>query len=202
MRRRDLIFALSGAAVSWPLTAHAEQSGRMKRVAMVNVATVPADMRIGGDPNYTIVFEEMRRLGYVEGTNLIVDRYSAEGRFDRFPEMARDIVATRPDVIYAVANTLVLALQSETRTIPIVGWTGDPIAAGIVSSLARPGGNVTGVSVDAGEEFVGKFIELLAEAVGRLTAGNRASTSCRLLRMSWARFLRKEIDRRAPPIMC
>jgi putative ABC transport system substrate-binding protein len=97
------------------------------------------------------------------------DRHSAEGRFDRFPQIARDVVATRPDVVLAIANALVLALQAETRTIPIVGWTDDPIAAGIVSSLARPGGNVTGVSIDASEEYVGKFIELLAEAVGRLS---------------------------------
>ena len=86
----------------------------------------------------------MKRLGYVEGVNLVVDRYSAEGLFNRYPEIARDVVATRPDVISAISNLLVLALQSETRTIPIVGWVGDPVAAGIVSSLARPGGNVTG----------------------------------------------------------
>jgi putative ABC transport system substrate-binding protein len=119
--------------------------------------------------DFSIIFEEMKRLGYVEGVNLVVDRYSAEGRFDRYPEIARDVVATRPDVIFALSNFLVQAIQSETRTIPIVSWTGDPVAAGIVSSLARPGGNVTGVSTDAGAEIGAKRIELLAEAVGKLT---------------------------------
>jgi hypothetical protein len=68
---------------------------------MVHPTTNPADMKIGGDPNYAIVFQEMKRLGYIEGTNLIVDRYSADGRFDLFSAIARDIVATRPDVIFA-----------------------------------------------------------------------------------------------------
>ena len=72
----------------------------MKRVAMINPAVKAADMRIGGDPTYAIIFEEMKRLGYVEGVNIIVDRYSAEGRFDRYPGLARDVVATRPDVIF------------------------------------------------------------------------------------------------------
>src|SRR5216684_4046967 len=101
------------------------------------------------------------RLGYVEGTNLVVDRYSADGRFNRFPEIAHEVVATQPDVICAMSNPLVLALKSETRTIPIVAWTSDPIAAGIVSNLARPGGNVTGVSIDAGLEVVSKRVEPL-----------------------------------------
>ena len=79
MRRREVIGFL-GAVGLWPLAARGQQSSKMKRVAMVHPATKPADMRIGGDPNYAIVFEEMKRLGYIEGVNLIVDRYSAEGR--------------------------------------------------------------------------------------------------------------------------
>src|SRR4030095_12786089 len=124
---------------------------------------------IGGDPSYSIIFEEMKRLGYVEGVNLMVDRYSAEGRFDRFSEIARDVVATRPNVIYALSIRLAIALASETRTVPVVAWVTDPVAAGIASSLARPGGNVTGVSSDAGAEIGAKDIELLAEAAGKLS---------------------------------
>ena len=129
----------------------------------------PTDMRIGGDPTYTIIFEEMKRLGFVEGVNLIVDRYSAEGRFSRFPEIARDVVATRPNVVYAVSTRMTLALQAETRTIPIVAGMTDPVAAGIASSLARPGGNITGVSADAGVEIGEKIIQFLSEAVGKLS---------------------------------
>ena len=167
MKRRDFLFAV--AFVVPTSHAMAEQRSTLKRVAMVHPATKPGDMRIGGDPNYAIVFEEMQRHGYVEGVNMIVDRYSAEGQFDRYGELARDIVATRPDVIFPITSPLTLALLSETRTIPIVAWTSDPIAAGIVSNLARPGGNVTGLSSEASSEMAAKSIQLLSEAVGKLS---------------------------------
>ena len=126
-------------------------------------------MRIGGDPTYALIFEEMKRLGYVEGVNLNVDRYSADGRFDRFAEIARDVVTTRPDVIFTLSTRMVRALRSETRTIPVIAWMTDPVAAGVASSIAHPGGNVTGVSVDAGAEIGAKYIQLLSEAVGKLS---------------------------------
>src|SRR6202163_4406439 len=168
MRRREFIGLIGGAAAS-PLVARAQQPAKMKRVAMIHPTTKPEDLSIGGDPDYTIILEDIKRLGYVEGVNLTVDRYSAEGRPERFPEIAHQVVATRPDVIFALSNPLTLALQSETRTIPIVAWTSDPVLAGIVSSLARPGGNVTGVSVTVGSGFGGKNLQLLAEAVGKLS---------------------------------
>ena len=76
--------------------------------------------------------------------------------------IARDVVATQPDVILSTSTRLALALQSETRTIPNVAWMTDPVAAGIASSLAHPGGNVTGISVDAGSEIGGKYLELFS----------------------------------------
>ena len=148
MRRREFVGGLAGT-MAWSSIVCAQHSTKMKRIAMVHPATKPADMRIGGDPNYTILLEEMQRLGYVEGVNMMVDRFSAEGRFDRYHELAREIVATRPDVIFPITAPLTVALLSETRTIPIVAWTSDPISAGIVSNLARPGGNVTGLSSEA-----------------------------------------------------
>jgi len=168
MKRREFIALVGGAAAS-PLIARAQQPAKMKRVAMIHPATKAEDLRIGGDPNYTIILEEIKRLGYVEGVNLTVDRYSAEGRFDRFPEIAHEVVATRPDVIFALSNPLTLVLQSETRTIPIAAWTSDPVVAGIVSSLARPCGNVTGVSITTGSEFTAKGLQLFVEAVGKLS---------------------------------
>lgn len=168
MRRRDFLF-VPVLATAIPRTA-AQSAARTKRVAMVHPALKPADMRSGGDPTYTIIFEELKRLGYVEGMNLIVDRYSPQGQFDRLPEIAHEIVATRPDVITTMGPVAgVKVFQSETRTIPIVAWTGDPIAGGIISSLARPGGNVTGLSTQAGSDFGGKRLQLFAEAVGKLT---------------------------------
>jgi putative tryptophan/tyrosine transport system substrate-binding protein len=169
MKRRDFLVSVAMFATATEHASAQQTGAKMKRVAMFHPAMKPADMRIGGDPTYAIIFEEMERLGYVEGTNLVVDRYSAEGRYERFAELARAIVATRPNVICAMSNPPVFALQSETRTIPIVAWTGDPVAAGIISSLARPGGNVTGVSIDAGPELGGKRVQFLAEAVGNLS---------------------------------
>ena len=169
MKRREFITFIGVTATAWALAARAQQRAKMRRVAIINPTMKPEDMRIGGDPNFTVFFEEIKRLGYVEGVNLTVDRYSAEGRFDRFPEIAHEVVATRPDVIYGVSDTLTLALKSETRTIPIVAWTGDPVARGIVSSLARPGGNITGLSIAAGPEFTSKRLQLFVEAVGKLS---------------------------------
>ena len=169
MRRRDFLVSTAMFATATRHALAQQSSAKIKRVAMVNPATKPADMRIGGDPIYTAVFQEMKRLGYVEGRNLIVDRYSAEGRFDRLSEIAQDVVATQPDVIMSGSTRMTLALQSETRTIPVVAWMTDPVADGVASSLARPGSNVTGVSVDAGVEMGTKPIQLLLEAVGNLS---------------------------------
>jgi len=141
----------------------------MKRLAIVHPTTKAEDLSIGGDPDYTIILEEIKRLGYIEGVNLTVDRYSAEGRFDRIPAIAHEVVAARPDVIFALPDPVVLALQSETRTIPIVAWTGDPVLSGIVSNIARPGGNVTGVSITVGADFGGKVLQLFVDAVGKLS---------------------------------
>jgi putative ABC transport system substrate-binding protein len=163
MKRRSFIALVGSMAASWPLVVQAHQAQRMKRVAMVHPA------RLEADPTTAIVLEEMKRLGYVEGTNLIVGRYSAEGRYDLFPQIARDVLATKPDVIYLISTRMVHAVQSETRTIPVVAWMTDPVAAGVASSLARPGGNVTGASVDAGAEMGAKHIQLLSEAVGKLS---------------------------------
>jgi putative ABC transport system substrate-binding protein len=167
----------------------AQQPAKKGRLAIVDPAAAPRDISIGGNPGYAAFFEELKRLGYVEGGNLIVERYCLEGRYDRVPEIVHEVVAARPDVILAIRNDLVLAIMSKTHTIPIVGWGGDPIAAGIVSNLARPGGNVTGVSAEAGAEIGGKLIELLARAVGKLsnarllqTLANRESPTAKSIR--------------------
>jgi putative ABC transport system substrate-binding protein len=202
MRRREFIMLIAGAAAQGHrLAARAQQPSKMKRVAMVHPATKPADMRIGGDPNYAIIFEEMKRLGYVEGTNLIVDRYSAEGRFDRFPEIARDVVATRPDVILAIGSTVgvIAPFLSETRTIPIVAWTGDLVTAGIISSLARPGGNITGVSTDAGPELGAKRMQLFVEAVGKLSNVRYLGTPAEW-EVPWTKFAREAARRMNIPL--
>jgi putative tryptophan/tyrosine transport system substrate-binding protein len=164
MHRRDFITLLGGSAAAWPLAARAQQQpATMKRIAVVTANKVP-----DGDPNSVLFSEEWKRSGYVEGTNLIIDRYSGEGRIDRYGDLAREVVSTHPDVILSYGTPLTRRLKEATSTIPIVAMTGDPIRFGIVSNIARPGGNITGVSVDAGVEIWGKRLELLAEAVPKL----------------------------------
>ena len=89
-------------------------------------------------------------MGYVEGENLIIERYSAEGHHERYANLAREIVARNPDVIVTGTNPVVIAFNAATSTIPVVAFMLDPLKAGLVTSLARPGGNLTGITLDPG----------------------------------------------------
>src|SRR6266403_3023015 len=170
MRRREFITLLGGTAMVWPLAARAQQSSRMKRIAMVSPATKIGDMGVNGIGMYRMFFEELSRLGYDEGRNLVVERYSGDGRTEHYADLAREVVNTHPDLIYSQTTRLALNFKAATTTIPIVTVTADPIAGGLVSSsLARPGGNITGVSVDAGSEIMGKRLALLSEATSKLS---------------------------------
>jgi ABC-type uncharacterized transport system substrate-binding protein len=111
----------------------------------------------------------LTRLGYVEGRNLPIERYSSEGPTARNPDLARQIVSRNPDLIIAVGNNFMLDLKEATSTVPIVGWFAAPIEYGIVSSLARPGGNITGVTVDVGQDQWAKRVQLLKEAVPHIS---------------------------------
>jgi len=112
-----------------------------------------------------VIFEELRRLGYVEGQNLTVERYSGEGRPEGYADLAREVVNRKPDVIVASTDAMAQAVRAATATTPIVWIGGDPIQAGLTTSLARPSGNITGVTVDAGSEIWGKRLQILKEAV-------------------------------------
>src|SRR5712672_1553123 len=175
MRRRDFITAL-GTAATWPLAARAQQPAKMKRIAIVFPSAKVSEISVSGPPRYRAFFEEPSRLGYVEGQNLGVERYSGEGQPERYAELARDVVNTHPDLIFALGTPLSLDFKMATATIPIVTIIADQIAMGIVASIARPGGNITGVTNAAGLELAGKRIELLVEAMPKLsTVGYLAS---------------------------
>jgi putative tryptophan/tyrosine transport system substrate-binding protein len=163
MKRREFIGLIGGAAMS-PMAARAQQPATKKRLAVITYKV--EDTRIGGHPLATVFFEELQRLGYVEGANLIVDRVQYQS--GRLEEIAREVVATKPDVISSPGTPMTLRLKAATTTIPIVAMTGDPIQFGLISNLARPGGNITGVSVDAGVEVWAKRLELLSNAVPKL----------------------------------
>ena len=175
MRRRDFVTALGTAAI-WPLAAQARQPAKMKRIAYVHSAANVSRISASGEPFYRAFFEELSRLGYVEGQNLGVERYSGDGRTERYAELARNVVNTHPDLILAVGGRLSLDFKMATTTIPIVTMIIDPIAMGLVASIARPGGNITGVAIAAGLEIIGKRMGLLVEAMPKLsTVGYLAS---------------------------
>ena len=166
MRRREFLGVLGGAAVAWPLAARAQQPKKQRRIAFVH-SGIPADRLTESAGPFWVrrFYETLRGLGDAEGDNLVVERYSAEGRSDRFAALAAEVVSRNPDVIVSNLNDLVKAFAAATATIPIVGITGDPIAVGLLTSLAHPEGNLTGVSVDAGVEIFAKRLQILKEAM-------------------------------------
>jgi putative ABC transport system substrate-binding protein len=166
MRRREFITLIGSACAAWPLTA----LGKVARIAIVHpshpVATLTGE---SPSPGIRAIFTELHRLGYIEGKNLLIERYSYEGRAEHYPNLARDVVASKPDLIIAVGDSVVLDFKTTTKTIPIVAILGNPVEAGIVPSLARPSGNITGVTTHVGLEEWDKRIQLLHEVVPRLT---------------------------------
>jgi putative ABC transport system substrate-binding protein len=169
MQRREFITVLGGAAAAWPVIARAQQPTKIKRIAMVDPSIKVDDMTVGGAWWYRAFFEEVTRLGYVEGRNLVVERYSGEGRTEHYAELTRNVVSTHPDLIFAVGAKIASLFKMATITIPIVTITADPVTMGLVSSIARPGGNITGVTIDAGFEIYGKRIGLLIEAAPKIS---------------------------------
>src|ERR1043166_7278248 len=138
MRRRDFITLLGGAA-AWPRMARAQLSATPQRMAMFHPAIPPTLLtETGGGSAWRAFFGELRRLGYVEGQNLIIDRYSAEGRHERYAEVAREIVSRNPDVIVTGTNPVVTVFKAATGDIPIVAFMLDPLQAGLVNNLNRP----------------------------------------------------------------
>jgi putative ABC transport system substrate-binding protein len=113
---------------------------------------------------YGTLFKELKRLGYIEGENLVVLRFSAEGDPARYDSIIGEVISAAPDVVITENNPLVLRFKALAKSMPIVALMGDPVAWGIVESLAHPGGNITGVSADAGEEIWGKRLAVLVEA--------------------------------------
>jgi putative ABC transport system substrate-binding protein len=114
-------------------------------------------------------------LGYVEGENLIIERYSAEGHHERYADLAREIVTRKPDVIVTGTNPVVIVFKTATSTIPIVAFMIDPLQAGLVTGLRRPGGNLTGITLDAGVENWAKRLQILKEAMPSTAKALRSS---------------------------
>ena len=149
-----------------PLATHAQQPAKVARIGNLTSGSLGSpETRAGLD-----AFREgLRERGYVEGQNILIDYRAADGKFDRLPGLATELVRLKVDVIVAGATPATLAAQHATSTIPIVGVAmGDPVRDGLVASLARPGGNITG-STFLGPELVPKRMELLKEALPRVS---------------------------------
>jgi putative ABC transport system substrate-binding protein len=163
MRRRQFI-TLLGGLVALPLAAGAQQSGKVFRIGIL------ANYRSGEPDLWAVFVRGLRDLGYVEGQNTTIVWRVSEGKYERLPAFATELVRSKVDVIVVPANQNALAAQQATRTIPIVmiGIT-DPVGDGLVANLSRPGGNITGLSANVGPELAGKQIELLKAAVPRVS---------------------------------
>lgn len=160
MKRRIFITLLGGAAASWPLGARSQQNEGAKRVGLIANLPLPPVQKFR---------EKLQKLGWIEGENLIIEYRYGEGRDDRFPEFAAELVSIPVDVIVVWGNPAAFAAKRATNTIPIlIGAAGDVVHTGLISNLARPEANLTGfVALNADLEI--KRLELLKEAIPRLS---------------------------------
>ena len=169
MKRRAFIGLIGGAA-AWPVAARAQQLTKMRRIAIVHPSINISELSITSEHRgYRTLFEELSRLGHLEAQTLVVERFSGEGRAEHYADLAHDVVRTNPDLIIAIVDPLAVRFKEATATIPLVTVTGDPVALGLVTSFARPGGNITGISADAGQDIWGKRLSLLLEAAQKLS---------------------------------
>jgi len=160
MRRREFITLLGGAAAAWPFVAPAQQMGKLPTIGFLGASTSAAASQ------WTAAFvQRLRELGWIEGRTVAIQYRWAEGRAERFAEIAAEFIKLKVDVVATYGTPGTAAAKQATSTIPIVfASVGDPVGAGVVASLARPGGNVTGLSNQTAD-LVGKRLDLLREVV-------------------------------------
>src|SRR4030095_8065522 len=166
MRLIGLAVVLALGLMFAPLAATGQQTGKVWRIGVLSGSppTTPEAAR-----PWEALFQGLRELGYVEGQNLTIERRWAEGRAERYHELAAELVALKPDVIVAAYTPSVSAAKRPPSTSPIViAIAGAPVGAHLVASLARPGGNITGMSAQNSPELAGKRLHFLQEAVPRL----------------------------------
>jgi len=171
---------LAGGLVAAPLAAEAQPAGATSRIGFLEAGSRSVNQ------HFADAFREgLRELGYTEGQNVRIEERWADGRPERFPDLVTDLLKLRVDVIVAASNLGAMAAKKATTSVPIVFvGASDPVGAGLVESLARPGGNVTGLSLAFEEGFAGKWVELLKEAVPRASRVAVLSDQASLVRGS------------------
>ena len=165
MDRRRFVSTLACGLAATPSHAEAQSDAKMYRVGFLLGATGESVASL-----FHALQDRLRELGYIEGRNVVFVQRYADGRMERLPDLAAELVRLRVDVIVTGTNLHVAAVRHATETIPIVTvFAADPVGAGFVASLARPGGNVTGLTADASPDLWGKYLSLLKEVVPRLS---------------------------------
>jgi putative tryptophan/tyrosine transport system substrate-binding protein len=166
LKRREFIGFIGGAAAAWPLYARAQQPERMRRIGVLMAFDENDPQTRGWLANFT---QGLGELGWTDGRTVRMDVRWAAGSVDRMRTFAKELVELQPDVIFASTTPVTAALQRETRTIPIVFvLVSDPVGAGFVAGLPRPGGNITGFTNIEGAAFGGKWLEMLKEIAPRV----------------------------------
>jgi len=160
VERRAFIAGAGAVLLAAPLAVEAQQAGKVHRIGMLETTSMALNAA-----NIEAFRQGLRELGYVEGRNYIIEYRSADGRSERFPDLAAELVRQKVDVILTRGTPAVMAAKSATGTIPVVmAASSDPVLSGVVASLARPGGNITGLSSIV-HEVSGKRLELIREVV-------------------------------------
>ena len=165
MNRRGFIGALAGGLFAAPLVAAAQPTAKVYRIGFLVTATLTETGHL-----LKALSEGLRELGYVEGRNVVFERRFAEGRQERLPALAAELVRLNVDILVTGSNPVIAAVKEATATIPVVmAVSRDPVGAKFIASLARPGGNITGLANDTAPEIIGKNLALLKEAVPRIS---------------------------------
>jgi putative ABC transport system substrate-binding protein len=160
MKRREFVALLASAATTWPLTLHAQQPKNVARIGFLATGSLKSEQLV----TLNAFQQGLHELGYMEGTNILIEYRAADSEIERFPGLAAELVRLNLDVIVASNSLAARAVQQATNIIPIVvPVMGDPVADGLVASLARPGGNMTGLTF-LGPQLVPKRLALLKEA--------------------------------------
>ena len=183
MNRRDTVLALLVLGAS-PLSSRAQPAGKVARIGFLSVSSASA----AASPSVEAFGRGLSDLGYVEGQSVIVEYYWAEGQYERLPALAAKLVEHRVDVIVAPSTPAAVAAKKATKTVPIVFATvTDPVALGLVASLARPGGNATGLTIVQSPDIVSKQLEIFKEALPNLSRVAVLGNPTHLAHTLWTR---------------